>query len=138
MALYPDYNRKLLIDAVRRKSGHIVFLEDGTPVSTLWLFHKIKNPSLYGYNKNPLIAQLDELDKYDLARAFGMRISEFTAWRKSRKTFPQPSRLQSKNASKERGLNTSIRITDFWDVDEVLEWVEDNLESPAKSLARQG
>jgi hypothetical protein len=138
MALLPDYNKRLLMDSVRRNSPYIVFLENGTPVSTLWLLHKIKHPTIYGYNKSPLIAQLDELDKYDLAKAFGMRISEFTAWRKKNTTFPQPSRLQSKNAVKERGQNTSILITDFWSVDEVLEWVEDNLETPIKSLARKG
>lgn len=123
--------KRMMTRAIHRQSKDVFFLKDSTPVMPSFLITpRVRLRSLRN-ETNPLLPMEDELTKLELAFAFGMMVGEFSKWRKRNPTFPKPTRLQSKNVIKERGLNTSILVTDFWNVEEVFEWIEANLADPA-------
>lgn len=98
----------------------VYLLKDGTKVMPFYLFITSRSGTVPSY-----YAMAGELDRFDLAKAFGMSLGEATKWRDAHPSFPKPVRYyQERNY----GSYQPQRVK-FWSVDEVLEWIESHLAS---------
>jgi hypothetical protein len=102
----------------RETPDKLVTLKDGTKV----FYPALMPPQRHGERVSSFWRGNGELDRYDLARAFGMPLGKFTYWRHRQPDFPQPCR--NGHTTRNGKVNSAYR---FWSLDEVLEWVENNL-----------
>jgi hypothetical protein len=125
--------------ALQENSKEVVFLKDGTPLLPAVLFKKY--PDFYLENP-PYVSgyypSVGELSRYDIAQALGMALGDARLWRQRHPTFPKPCRTYRPAVEEThrqwRSKKSNITYS-YWSVDEVLEWIEANLD---ESLTRKG